>query len=64
MQWRQDEDSDPTPADEGKFIPDSELLGWWSDMQTKFPQIYKADDKLFGNETTQHAMGTKLMTFF
>ena len=58
-----DDDQEPTAADEGKFLAEAELQEWWKDMQSKYPQIYKADDLLFGSGT-QHAMGTKIMAYF
>jgi len=62
-----DDDQDPTPADEGKFIPNSELLQWFKEMQKKHPkhpQIYLPIDTLFGTYTEQHGLGQKLMTYF
>jgi hypothetical protein len=58
------EQADPTPADEGKFLKEDELLAWHRSMQAKYPQVYTANDKLFGDDGKQHAMGTKLMTWF
>lgn len=58
------EQADPTPADEGKFLSESELLAWHASMQKKYPQIFTADDQLFGKDGHQHAMGTQLMTYF
>jgi hypothetical protein len=59
-----EEQADPTSADEGKFLSEAELLVWHQAMQQKYPQIFKADDKLFGTFGKQHTMGTKLMTYF
>ena len=38
----------PTPADIGKFIPESELLEWHESMKQRYPQVFPADDKLYG----------------
>lgn len=59
-----DQNEDPSPADEGKFIPDAELEAWFKAMQTKHPQVFLPDDKLFGEYEEQHSMGQKLMTYF
>jgi antibiotic biosynthesis monooxygenase (ABM) superfamily enzyme len=58
------EQSDPTAADEGRFLSESELLEWHRSMQRKYPQVFTADDKLFGEQDRQHEMGTQLMTWF
>ena len=58
------EQADPTPADEGKFLGEAELLEWHRSMQRKYPQVFTADDKLFGDTGKQHPIGTKLMTYF
>jgi len=62
--WMNEEDEGPTAADVGRFIPNSELLKWHQEMQLQFPQIFTPDDKLFGIHDDQHAMGTKLLTYF
>jgi hypothetical protein len=33
------DNDDPTPADEGNFIPDADLQKWWKSMQQKHPDI-------------------------
>eukprot|EP00580_Thalassiosira_gravida_P000088 CAMPEP_0201614700 /NCGR_PEP_ID=MMETSP0492-20130828/29393_1 /ASSEMBLY_ACC=CAM_ASM_000837 /TAXON_ID=420259 /ORGANISM="Thalassiosira gravida, Strain GMp14c1" /LENGTH=98 /DNA_ID=CAMNT_0048082079 /DNA_START=88 /DNA_END=381 /DNA_ORIENTATION=+ len=33
-------------------------------MKVKMPQVFPPDDKVFGNDTTQHPYGTKLLTHF
>lgn len=58
------EDDDPTVANIGKFIPNAELEEWFRGMQSKYPQIFLKDDKLFGEDDAQHGQGQKLMTYF
>jgi len=53
-----------SPADERKFLSEEELQVWWREMQQKHPSIYGPDDLLFGRDRTQHALGTKIMTYF
>lgn len=55
---------DPSSRDVGKFLNEDELLEWHRSMQRKYPHIFTADDQLFGPDGRQHAMGTKLMTYF
>ena len=52
-----DRNDDPTPADEGRFIPDAELAAWFKAVQSKYPQVFLPDDKLFGEYNEQHPMG-------
>lgn len=59
-----EQNEDPTPADVGKFIPESELQEWFQMMKSKYPQVFLADDTLYGPYEDQHAMDQKLMTFF
>lgn len=59
-----DDNQDPTPADEGKFIPDAELEEWFNEMKQKYPQVYLPEDTLFGTFSEQHSMGQKLMAYF
>jgi hypothetical protein len=58
------EQAEPTSADDGKFLSEKELMAWHSLMQKKYPDIFTPDDKLFGETGKQHAMGTRLMTHF
>jgi predicted restriction endonuclease len=60
----QQEQAEPTSADEGKFLSENELFAWHSSMQKKYPDIFTPDDKPFGETGEQHAMGTKLMAHF
>ena len=47
------------------FISDESLIDWHAKMKIKMPQVYPADDKVFGNnDTTQHRYGTKLLAHF
>lgn len=47
----------------GRFIPTRELNEWHNKMKQMYPQVYPADDKLFGDDGKQHSFGTKLKTF-
>ena len=61
--WAEESD-EPTEANVGRFIPTSQLVHWHNTMKLKFPDIYTADNKLFGNQKRMHGLGTKLKTFF
>merc|ERR1711935_1018120 len=58
------EQGDPTQNDVGKFISNAELDAWHKTMQKRFPQVFTADESLFGNDGKQHPMGTKLLAHF
>jgi hypothetical protein len=45
------------------FIDDAELLVWHRTMQEQNPLIFPADCRLFGEQTGQHNLGTKLMAY-
>jgi hypothetical protein len=55
------EDDDPTPADIGRFIPQSELQAWWTLMQQRYPQIFPASDPC---PSRQWPQGTRIRTYF
>ena len=55
------EDDDPTPADIGRFIPQSELQAWWTQMQRRYPQIFPASDHC---PSRQWPKDTKIRTYF
>lgn len=55
------EDDEARPQDVGKFIPQSDLVGWWTEMQRKYPQVFLPSDPC---PDQQHAAGTKLMSYF
>jgi hypothetical protein len=59
-----EEQGDPTSADDGVFLTEAELAEWHRSMQEKWPQVFTADDKLYGDIGHQHPYGTKLMTWF
>lgn len=46
------------------FIPESELEEWFNESKKMYPQIFTADEKLYGPYSGQHALGQKLKTFF
>jgi len=46
----------------GVFLSESSLIDWYSRMKVKMPQIYQKDDEIFGNDSGQHAYGTRLLT--
>lgn len=58
------EQPEPTDSDVGVFISESSLEDWHLKMQAKMPDIFTADDKIFGKDAGQHPQGTKLMAFF
>lgn len=62
--YYEEEQGDPTEADDGVFLSDEELYEWHRSMQRKMPQVFPKDDKLFGDVGRQHPFGTKLMTWF
>jgi hypothetical protein len=45
------------------FIDEAELLVWYHTMQEQNPLIFPADRRLFGEQTGQHNVGTKLMAY-
>jgi hypothetical protein len=59
------DDDEPKPSDEGKFLLETELQAWFNLMQQAYPEVYKADQTLFGpTYQEQHGLGQKLMTYF
>jgi hypothetical protein len=58
------ENDDPTAADEGKFISEAELEAWTQSMQIAYPEVFTADQTLYGPYNEQHSFGEKLMTYF
>jgi len=58
------EQAEPTAADEGKFLSEAECLEWHRQMQKRYPQVFTADDKLFGTDKGQHPLGTELQAYF
>ncbi|KAL3905659.1 MAG: hypothetical protein SGARI_004352, partial [Bacillariaceae sp.] len=59
------QDDDPKPSDEGKFILETELEAWFQSMQKAYPEVFTADQTLFGPiYQEQHGLGQKLMTYF
>ena len=55
------EDPGPQRTDVGVFTEDADLVDWHAKMQVKMPRVFL---KVFGNETTQHRYGTKLLAYF
>jgi hypothetical protein len=53
------EDADILQSDIGRFIPQGEIVKWWTQQQRKFPTIYSKDEPC----PMQHAMNTKLMSY-
>jgi hypothetical protein len=62
--YRMEENEDPTAADVGQFIPESELAEWFQMMQQMLPQIFLPEDTLFGIYPDQHSFDQKLMAYF
>lgn len=62
--YYEDEQGDPTAANDGVFLGNEELYDWHRSMQEKYPQVFTKDDKLFGDVGRQHPLGTYLMTWF
>lgn len=62
--YYEEEQGDPTAADDGVFLSDEELYEWHRSMQVKLPQVFPKDDKLFGDIGNQHPFGTKIMAWF
>lgn len=58
------EQGDPTQNDVGKFLSNAELDAWHKTMQKRYPQVFTADESLFGNDDKQHPLGTKLLAYF
>jgi hypothetical protein len=58
------ENDDPTAADEGRFISEAEIEAWIYSMQIAYPEVFTADQTLYGTYADQHAFGQKLMTYF
>ena len=59
-----DNDEEATVADVGKFIPVAELATWFKVMQKAFPEVFKAEETLFGTCKDRHPMGQELMCYF
>ena len=55
---------DPDESDEGFFLKEYELYAWHHQMKQKVPEVFTADDELFGEQTGQYEFGTKLMCYF
>lgn len=56
-----EDDDDPTPADIGRFIPQSELQAWWAHMQRRYPQVFPASDPC---PSRQWPKDTKIRNYF
>eukprot|EP00933_Yihiella_yeosuensis_P065753 TRINITY_DN69723_c0_g1_i1.p1 TRINITY_DN69723_c0_g1~~TRINITY_DN69723_c0_g1_i1.p1 ORF type:complete len:161 (-),score=22.75 TRINITY_DN69723_c0_g1_i1:317-799(-) len=48
----------------GHFLTDKEIKQWFEQDKQKHPQIYEDDDTAFGQDSTQHAFGTRLLSYF
>ena len=55
------DNDDPTPADIGRFIPQSELHAWWAYMQRNYPQVFPASDPC---PSRQWPKDTKIRNYF
>ena len=55
------DNDDPTPADIGRFLPQSELQVWWTYMQRRYPQVFPASDPC---PSRQWPKDTKIRNYF
>jgi len=55
------DDDDPTPADIGRFIPQSELKAWWAYMQRRYPHVFPASDPC---PSRQCSKDTRIRNYF